>query len=118
VQDAAGRWIDIRNRDTVTVAAGRPILADASVGNLQEATWLTPKSASGRDGAVYLASTANSQLEFRQPIGQDTPYLHDATFARFTIGTISEETAVEIQMVAAQRAAFGEKIAFTLRPQP
>jgi len=118
VQDAAGRWIDIRNGDTVTFAAGRPILAEASVGNLQEAICLTPESASGRDGAVYLASTANSQLEFREPIGLDTSYLHDADFSHFTIGTISEETAVEIQMVAAGRAAFGEKIAFTLRPQP
>ncbi|MBE0537570.1 MAG: beta-galactosidase [Phycisphaerae bacterium] len=117
VRDVAGRWVDVRNGDTVRVAADRAVLAAASVGNLQEAKWLTPENAAGRDGAVYLASTEHSQLAFRRPIGRDTPYLHDAEFDEFTLGTVTEETAVEARMAASGRAAFGEKIAFTLRPE-
>jgi len=117
VLDAAGQWIDIRTGDTVRVASGRPIRAAASVGNLHDATWLTPVTAAGRPGAVYLASTERSQLEFRRPIPKDAPRLHDADLSDFTLGVIDKETAVEIQMTAAGRAAFGEKIAFTLQPE-
>jgi hypothetical protein len=74
-------------------------------------------ASAGRDGAVYLASTEQSQLEFRQPIPKDTPHLHDVDLGEFTLGTVRTETAVEIQMTAVGRAVFGEKIAFTLRPE-
>jgi len=117
ILDAGGRWGDVRNGDTVRVVSGRPVHAAASVGNLQEARWLTPQTAAGLNGAVCLTSTERSQLKFRQPIPKDTPHLHDAELGEFTLGTITMETAVEIQMTAIGRAAFGEKIAFTLRPE-
>ncbi len=117
IKDSAGNWIDVRSRRTIAVAADRPILAAASVGNLHEAKWLTPQSAAGRPGAVYLASTENSQLQFRQPIPKDTPHLNDADFGSFTIGTITTEMSVEVQMTAHKRASFGEKLTFTLSPK-
>ena len=94
------------------------VFARASVGNLQEATWLTPESTKGKPGAVYLAATAGSGLPLMQAIEEDTPWLKDALFGDGFLLTngISEETKVELQMTAEGRAWFGEKWQFTLVP--
>ena len=101
-----------------TGSKSTPILAVASVGNIQEATWLTPASAAGKPGAVYLASTEASALKVKQPITRDTVWQQDADFGdafRLSDG-ISTETRIELQMTADGRAWFGEKMSFTLVP--
>jgi hypothetical protein len=113
-----GPWIEVTNGATIRVPNGTPIVAAASVGNLQEATWLTPEHCQGRPGAVYLATTAASQIQFQWAIGKDTAYLKDAEFGPslpFSDG-IKAETQVELQMTAQGRAWFGEKLRFTLVP--
>ena len=113
-----GAWIDVANGTRIRVPRGRPIIASASVGNLQEATWLTPEHRQGKPGAVYLASTGASQLSFRQPITKDTAYLEDADFGATLSLTkgVSKETKVVLQMTAEDRAWFGETLQFTLEP--
>ena len=92
------------------------MLATASVGNLQDATWLTPANCAGKPGAVYLAATDNSALKLKQPILKDTSRLEDAVFGESFVLTegITTETKVELQMTADGRALFGEKLYFTL----
>jgi len=105
---AGGDWIEVRDGARIHVPRNKPILAAASVGNLQEATWL-------RHG-VYLAATGHSTLKLKQPIAKDTARLEDAEFGESFVLTegIATETKVELQMTAEGRAWFGEKLRFTL----
>ena len=113
-----GPWVDVADGATIRVAANRPIVATASVGNLQAATWLTPASCPSRPGAVYLASTDASQLRVKVPVPRDTARLEDADFGPsfpLTPG-ISSPVKIELQMNAEGRAWFGEKLRFTFEP--
>ncbi|MBI5686024.1 MAG: hypothetical protein HZC54_13210 [Verrucomicrobia bacterium] len=116
IKTAGGNWIEVRDDARIRMPRNKPILAAASVGNLQDATWLTPPSCASKPGAVYLASTANSTLKLKQPIAKDTPRLEDAGFGEsFTLTEgIASDTKVELQMTAEGRAWFGEKMRFTL----
>lgn len=116
IKAGAGPWITVTDGSRIHVPRGVPIVAAASVGNLQEATWLAPGSCQGKPGVVYLASTDRSQLRLKQPIGRDTAYLADADLGTaFPLSTgITGATAVELQMTADGRAWFGEKLRFTL----
>jgi len=118
IRAGQGPWIEVSPGATVRVPKNTPIVAAASVGNLQEATWLTPSSAAGKPGAVYLASTPTSGLAVKQPIAKDTAWQADADFGpefRLT-GGISAETKMELQMTAEGRVSFGEKLRFTMTP--
>ena len=113
-----GPWIKVSDGATIQVPRNKPVSATASVGNLQDATWLTPSSCKGKPGAIYLASTSNSQLKFKKAIIKDTERLEDVDFGsafNLTEG-ISNETSIELQMTAEERAWFGEKLRFTLQP--
>ena len=114
-----GPWIDVAPNAKISVPANIPILAAASVGNIQEAAWLTPASAAGKPGAVYLASTEKSSLKLRQPIAKNTVWQADAEFGpSFPLSAgISATTPVELQMSAEGRARFGEKLRFMLVPK-
>ena len=116
IKSAGGDWIEVRNGERIRVPRNKPVLAAASVGNLQEAAWLTPASCAGKSGAVHLASTADSALKLKQPISKDTSRLEDAEFGESFVLTegIVAETKVELQMTAEGRAWFGEKLKFTL----
>ena len=119
VKAGGGAWVSVTNGASLRVPRNTPVSATASVGNLQEAAWLTPASCAGKPGAVYLASTSQSGLTVRQAISRDTPYLSDADFGAGFVLTegVKKETAVEVQMTAEGRAWFGEKLRFTLAPQ-
>jgi len=113
-----GEWVEVANGWRIRIPRNKPILATASVGNLQEATWLSPRSCAGKPGAVYLASTGGSALQFEMAIPQDTAWQEDAEFGEFTLSGegVSMETKVELQMTAKGRVWFGEKLRFTLEP--
>ena len=113
-----GTWIDVKNDARIRVPRNQPIVASASVGNLQEAIWLTPEHCQGKPGAVYLASTGDSQLRFKQPIAKDTAYLEDSDFGEKLCLTkgVSTETKVVLQMTAEDRVWFGERMRFILEP--
>ncbi|MFO7936597.1 MAG: hypothetical protein R6V06_03205 [Kiritimatiellia bacterium] len=116
-----GGWINVTNGITVCVPRGVPVSASASAGNLQEAMWLAPSDADASDnnGRVYLASTDRSQVNVKEPILHDTPYLADAVFAgTFSLAEkIEAQSVVELVMTAEGRAQFGEVMRFVLKPQ-
>lgn len=116
IKAAGSEWIEVRDGARIRVPRNQPILAAASVGNLQDATWMTPASCAGKPGAVNLASTGGSALKLKQPIAKDTHRLEDAEFGESFLLTegIAAETKVELQMTAEGRAWFGEKLRFTL----
>lgn len=116
IRAGGGDWSEVRDGARIRVPRNKPILAAASVGNLQDATWLTPASCAGKPGAVHLATTAASPLKLKQAIAKDTARLEDAEFGdSFTLTEgIASETKVELQMTAEGRAWFGEKLRFTL----
>jgi len=118
IRTDGGAWIAVTNGASVLVPRNTPVIAAASVGNLQEATWLAPGHCAGKPGAVCLASTSASGLALKVPLLNDTPYLRDADFGDgFVLSQgVATETQVELQMTAEGRAWFGEKMRFTLKP--
>lgn len=119
IQDKTGHWIEAHNGAEIQVAANKPVLARASVGNTQEATWLTTAAAGGKTGAVFLATAAGSDLQLHQPIKANAPYLADADLGQFTLSpTVTGRTHVILQMTAEGRGWFGEKRDFTLVSMP
>jgi len=119
IKAGGGAWFNVTNGASLRVPRNTPVIATASVGNLQEATWLTPARCAGKPGAVYLASTGASALTVKVPLLADTPYLGDASFGEsFLLSSgLSAETKADLQMTAEGRAWFGEKLRFTLVPQ-
>ena len=111
-------WTEIDNGSQINIPKDMPVQVNVSVGNLQEATWLTPEQADGIPGAVYLASTDKSELQVKRAIDRDTPWHHDTDFGGNFILTdsVTKEKKVELQMMAEDRAWFGEKLRFTLKP--
>lgn len=118
IKTGEGDWIEISERDQIEVPVNAPVQAMASVGNLQEATWLSPGNTGGRPGAVYLASTGQSGLEVMKAIDKDTPWHENTDFGGSFLLTegITDESRVELQMTAEGRAWFGEKLEFLLLP--
>ena len=113
-----GAWKEVANGARISVPKGKPVIASVSVGNLQEATWLTTEECGNRPGAVYLASTDESQLKLKQPITKKTAYFDDFDFGEKLILSegISTETKVVLQMSVDGRIWFGEKWRFSLLP--
>ncbi|MCX7045198.1 MAG: beta-galactosidase [Candidatus Sumerlaeota bacterium] len=118
IKDAEGQWVEVKSGARIAVAKDAPVLALASVGNLQEAEWIAPETASGKSGAVYLSSTSESALKLKKPLPRNTPSLADADFGEFTLSPgIAAPTSVELQMTAEGRMWFGEKLSFALAPK-
>ncbi|HPS56176.1 MAG TPA: hypothetical protein PLP05_11310, partial [Sedimentisphaerales bacterium] len=118
IKDVSGTWVDVKKGDVIAVTINQPVLAKASVGNLQEAKWVCPQNASSKPGGVYLSSTPASSLEIKIPIANDVSYLEDAVIDEFTLTeSLTGETEVFLQMAADQRACFGEILNFTLTPK-
>ena len=114
ILDRDGHWHDLRDGATIAVPANSPIKVRASVGNIQEATWLSPARAGDTPGAVSLSAAPGSSLSFRQPIPFDTPYLADADLGEFALPpVVNAQARVVFQMNAEGRAWFGEKRTLT-----
>lgn len=111
-------WIEVSDGMIIKVPKKKLVLAKASLGNLQDATWLKPASCQGKPGAVYLASTDVSGVKVKVSIPKDTERFQDADFGDGFLLTkgISSMTKIELQMTAEGRAWFGEKLRFTLVP--
>ncbi len=118
IKSGDGEWTGVPDGSHIQVPAKTKILVRASVGNLQEATWLSPESSGAQFGAVYLASTGKSECKTAHAIDGNTPRYHDAVFDSGFLLTegITEETAIQLQMTAKGRAWFGEKFDFVLVP--
>lgn len=78
-----GRWHDALRGEPIAVDPTAPLKLRASVGNLQEATWLAPAGRSGKIGGVFLTTAPGSALTVKRELPRDTPYLADAEFGEF-----------------------------------
>jgi hypothetical protein len=117
VRDAAGQWVEVAEGATITVSPQGPVRARVCCGNTQEATWISPAAADEAAGAVYLATRPGSPLQGRWPLAADVPYLADADFGEITlVPALTQPLAVDLQMCARDRAWFGERRRFVLRP--
>jgi hypothetical protein len=114
VQDAEGKWVAVEQPgQQVTVAAGAPVRMRASVGNNGWAKWVS----TGELGRVYLATTEGCPAQERVPIAEDVPRLGDARIAPFEIALPGNEAVtLTFEMLADDRARFGEKLSVVLAP--
>jgi len=105
----------VANDGHIVVVSGKALYVEASLGNIGEASWLSPKSAGGV-GGVYLVATSGDQ-RVEVPIKLDTPYLGDAVINRFLITKgIQKETTFTFRLLAKDRADFGEVYRIVLSP--
>ena len=118
IKDKSGTWVDVKKGDVISITKNQPVLAKASVGNLQEAKWLCPQNSPAKPGAVYLSSTKASSLQVKIPISKDVNYLEDALTGEFVLAkSLTHEIKASLQMTADKRAYFGEILNFTLLPK-
>jgi hypothetical protein len=117
VRDAAGQWVEAEDGVAVRVKPGVPVVARVCLGNTQEATWVSGATAGTVPGVVCLAGSRSSQLQGRWSLAADVPYLGDADLGEIELtGGVAGAVDVELQMVALDRAWFGEKRSFRLEP--
>ncbi len=118
ILDASGKWVDAQDGMTIPVTAASAVRARVSVGNTQEATWLSPTAGTPRAGDVLLTTTDASAIQGSWPLPHDTPCLADADFGEIVLAkSVASPTVVELQMSALQRTRFGEKRTFTIEPK-
>ncbi|MDO8585883.1 MAG: hypothetical protein Q7T82_02480 [Armatimonadota bacterium] len=115
IQDSSGQWIEVKDGAAVTVTAGQPVKARASVGNTAESAWLTPAEAGKDNGGVYLCAGDGETARQKWPLPARTAWLADVEFPEFELSPISRETQVAVWMVAENRSPFGEKLRFKLK---
>jgi hypothetical protein len=110
-----GSVVKVNNGDTVNVPFGA-IKAEMSLGNLKEATWLSPLKHNDQNGCVYVVSHPKSDIKVKIPICEDAPYLED-TFCNETLlcENVENEIFVSLRLGAENRADFGEVFKFTLK---
>jgi len=115
VRNADGEWVEADDGVTVTVKPAAPVLARVGLGNTQEAAWVS--GAGARAGVVLLATPGRSQVQGRWAIPADVPYLGDADLGQIELSAgLAATVDVELQMLAVDRAWFGEKRSFRLTP--
>ena len=115
ITDSNGKVVEVDNGDTVKVANGQ-VSIEMSIGNLKEATWLSPIKHGEKDGCVYVVSHEKSDIAVKIPIYEDAPYLED-TYCEKTLlcDNVDGEVHVSLRLNAENRADFGEVFKFTLK---
>jgi hypothetical protein len=127
VFNADGVWQEAGNGAEITVSAGRPVRARASVGNTQEAAWLLGAETVGlsvrekNDGRPFVHICPAGSGRAR------VPYLADADFGEFNLlgqyaamkpDALTKPVALAVQMELlgrGPRIPFGEARVFTLK---
>jgi len=114
VMDAEGEWQEAQDGKPVTVAAGKPVMVKASVGNTGDARWLAGEAA----GAVRLVgdprpderSSGLPRLTFGAPISRDVARYEDVEIGPVTVSSgLSDDSEVVLTLEARDRAYFGER---------
>ena len=111
---AGGDWQTIRGGETLKAPLGAAVSCRASVGNTGEAAWVAPGNGGGK-GRVFLAGREEYGRAFQAPIAADTAFLGDAEVAEFVlIPAVHGQVKLSFEMMAADRAWFGEKRTLTV----
>lgn len=97
-----------------SVAEGK-VSIEISIGNLKEATWLSPLRHNETEGCVYVVSHKDSDIDVKIPIAEDAPFLED-TYCEKSIlcDNVNGKLNIALRLNAENRADFGEIIRFTL----
>lgn len=116
IRDKSGEWRRVEDGDVLEVDGSGEIWCRASVGNIGEAQWISPKKTS-EPGAVYLYSYgANWEMEVAIP--HNTPFLKDVDIPPFLLfNRLAKKITITFTMKAKGRAFFGEKIKIVLVPK-
>jgi hypothetical protein len=111
IQSADGTWTEAKDGVTIPVKTGQPVRARASLGNLQEATWMPGTT----EGSVALVTRANGKVEAKQFLAKPVPRFGDADFGEFVLlPKATAKTELRIGLEALGRTPFGETRTFAL----
>jgi hypothetical protein len=124
ILNADGVWQEAEDGAVITVKAGEPVKARASVGNTQEATWLVMLD------RYFVRLVASDKADGRR-LGQrfsarnaNVPYLGDADFGEFDLFRYHDSVlpvalpvtvSVRMEVDGRIRVPFGEARVFTLK---
>jgi len=116
IMNVNGKWVEVNDGSRVKVHYNKPIHIRASVRNTEEAEWLSPLKYHSKKGTVYL-SNRHGDIEFKQPISQDVPYMSSVNIPEFVLTKgITSKKEVVFELTALNRAWFGEKNKVILIP--
>ena len=114
-----GSWVELKDGDTISVKAGESLWLTASIDNTGEASWAGTSTAGGKPGAVFLAAGQRGGLSFAQPIGHNVARYADTELEAFSFSPgITKKESVTLAMQAKDRAWFGQRLSFKLKPAP
>ncbi len=121
IKNTAGTWEEVGSDAIISVNKNEPVLMKVIMSNTGDAAWIKPNKeveAEKNVGAVYLASTAKSEISLRVPVSHNVPHFETIEFEEIQLtGRIDAKCRIELRMYAIERAWFGEKVAFTISPQ-
>jgi len=119
IKNREGVWEEVENRGEVNVEKNKAVEIRISLGNTGDAAWIAPKqNEPGVPGAVYLSSLPESEILLEWGISEDTPRMCDAVMdVQIPGNKIQKQTKIAIRLQAKDRAWFGEKMEFTLKPE-
>jgi len=111
VLDASGVWREAEDGAEIAAAAGRPVRARASLGNLQEAAWVS--------NVALVVRTREGKPVASVPLKTRVPYLADAEFGEFDlVPDAGTGLAVSVRLEAQTAKGcvpFGEARTFAVR---
>ena len=122
VLDAGGVWREAGDGAEIAVAKGQPVRARASLGNLQEATWVAAPG-SGADSAAGVAlvvRASDGKAVQTVPLKANVPYLSDADFGEFRLLPMAGPKValtVRLEAFGRMRTPFGETRVFSVRSE-
>ena len=122
ILDADGVWREAEDGARIVVMAGRPVRARASLGNLQEATWLAASGSSAAldTGVALVVQTAAGKTIAAVPLKTEVPYLADADFGEFCLLPQADRQMVlrvRLESFGRLRTPFGAARTFTVWPR-
>ena len=119
ILDTDGVWREAGDGVEITVAKGRPVQARASLGNLQEATWIAASGSGSAisDGVALTVRTADGKIVNAIPLKTNVAYLADADFGEFNLlPQVGQKVGLTVRLEAFGhlRTPFGEARMFTV----
>jgi hypothetical protein len=113
-----GEKVRVRKGEEVAVTKGQPVRLEVSLGNTGEPTWLAPPGERLRRGDVCLSCSVNGRDAGTFPIGRNVGRYGDCVLQEMLISpALLGAMDVTLRLEAFQKARFGERFAFSLRPE-
>jgi hypothetical protein len=115
VKDPQGNWTNVHKGGRIQIDGTKPVTAQVTVTNVNEATWLTPEQTQGGPGAINILANGPEKIAtpLQTPLKRFETAVLDVTLTK---APITQPTEVTLTLEATCRTPFGPKFTITLEP--